>query len=254
MLEHIDMTNVLFLDIETVSGKATYTDMDETLQTLWKHKSRSILRQYEEEVTDEQGAETYTEKAGIFAEFGKIVCISVGIVVRNPQTKELSVRLKSFANRDEAVLLTEFNDMVEKHYNNPHKHFFCGHNLREFDIPYICRRILINQLPLPKILDIAGKKPWEVKYLLDTLEMWKFGDYKHYTSLKLLAAVFGFPSPKDDIDGSNVGRVFWEEDDLERIAVYCEKDVLAVVQLMLKYKRQPILEGEQIIHVGAPTT
>ena len=139
--------------------------------------------------------------------------------------------------------------MVEQYYNNPNKHFFCGHNLREFDIPYICRRMVIHQMKLPNSLDISGKKPWETKHLLDTLEMWKFGDYKHYTSLNLLTNLFGIPSPKDDIDGSEVGKVYWNEKDLARICVYCEKDVLAVVQLLLKYMRQPLLEEEQIIHV-----
>ena len=131
-----------------------------------------------------------------------------------------------------------------------HKSFFCGHNIREFDMPYICRRLLINQMALPTSLDIAGKKPWETKHFLDTLELWKFGDYKNYTSLNLLAAVFGFPTPKDDIDGSQVGRVFWEEDDLERIAVYCEKDVLAVIHLLMKYKRMPLIEEDKIVSVS----
>lgn len=249
MLNQLDIANVLFLDIETVSGKATYKELDENFQYLWKLKSKSILRKYDEELTEEEVDPLYPEKAGIYAEFGKIVCISVGIIVRNQEDKSLAVRLKSFASDDEAALLKDFSALVEQYYNNPHKHYFCGHNLREFDIPYICRRMLIHQLPLPRPFDISGKKPWETKYFLDTLEMWKFGDYKSYTSLKLLAACFGFPSPKDDIDGSEVGRVYWQEKDLERIAIYSEKDVLAVVQLLLKYMRQPILEGNQIVHV-----
>ncbi len=250
MLENLDIANVLFLDIETVSGKATFGELNEDFKKLWGLKSKQILRKYDEELTEEEIDELYPEKAGIYAEFGKIICISVGIIVRNQKTKSLAVRLKSFASDDEAELLTDFSQLVEQYYNSPHKHSFCGHNLREFDIPYICRRMLIHQLKLPNSLNIAGKKPWETKHLLDTLELWKFGDYKNYTSLKLLAACFGFPSPKDDIDGSEVGRVYWKENDLDRIARYCEKDVLAVVQLLLKYMRQPILEGEQIVHVG----
>jgi len=254
MLENLDIANVLFLDIETVSGYSTYEELNDDFKSLWKLKSRQILRKYDEELTAEEVAELYPEKAGIYAEFGKIICISVGIVVRNQNDKTLGLRLKSFASDDEAELLRDFSQLVEQYYNNPGKHFFCGHNLREFDVPYICRRMLIHQLKLPRSLDIAGKKPWETKHLLDTLELWKFGDYKNYTSLKLLAACFGFPSPKDDIDGSEVGRVYWKEDDLPRIATYCEKDVLAVVQLLLKYMRQPILTPNQIVHVGQPVS
>lgn len=249
MLEHLDVAKVLFLDIETVSGQADYAQLDDAFKKLWGLKSKQILRQYDEELEEDTISNLYPEKAGIFAEFGKIVCISVGIVVRDPSFKELSVRLKSFADDDEKVLLADFSKLVEQYYNNPAEHFFCGHNLREFDIPYICRRMVINQMKLPYALDISGKKPWETKHLLDTLEMWKFGDYKHYTSLNLLTHLFGIPSPKDDIDGSNVGRVYWEEKDLDRIAMYCEKDVLAVVQLLLKYMRQELLTDQQIIHV-----
>lgn len=248
MIDRLDIAHVLFLDIETVSGKPTYDDLDETFKELWKLKCRGILKKYDEEITEEEAAAAYLDKAGIFAEFGKIVCISVGIV-RRDKDKNLSVRLKSFANDDEKILLEEFSALVNQYYDNPTKHGFCGHNIREFDIPYICRRMVVNQLPFPNTLNLSGKKPWETKHLIDTLELWKFGDYKHYTSLKLLAAVLGFPSPKDDIDGSNVGRVYWEEQDLERIAVYCEKDVLATVQLYLRYRLMPLIEQEQVVHV-----
>lgn len=250
MFEKLDLTNVLFLDIETVSGTAKHEEMSEVMQDLWKIKSRQILRKKAEDMTEEEPPELYPERAGIFAEFGKIVCISVGIVVRDPASQELKVRLKSFASDDEKKLLQDFSELVSQYYNKTSVHYLCGHNLREFDVPYMCRRMVINKLPLPGPLDISGKKPWETKHLLDTLEMWKFGDYKNYTSLKLLCAIFGFPSPKDDIDGSEVGRVYWEENDLDRIARYCEKDVLAVVQLLLSYMRLPLLDGEQIIHVS----
>lgn len=250
MLETLNLTDVLYLDIETVSGAAFYEELDETFQYLWKHKCKSILRKYDEEITEEEADECYTDKAGIFAEFGKIVCISVGIMVYDKDEKKHKLRLKSYADDDEKKLLLEFAELVDKYYNNPTKHYLCGHNLKEFDVPYICRRMVIHQIKLPNMLDIGGKKPWETKYLLDTLEQWKFGDYKSYTSLKLLAACMGFPSPKDDIDGSEVGRVYWKEEDLKRIAVYCEKDVLAVVQLVLKMKRMDILEADQIKSVS----
>lgn len=249
MIDNVTIGNVLFLDIETVSNTHQLEELSPALQDLWGSKSKQILRKYDEELTGEEIAALYPEKAGIYAEFGKIVCISVGSVHRDKTTKELHLRLKSFASDDEAVLLKDFAELVKQHYNDPRKHLMCGHNIKEFDIPYICRRMVINSLPLPQPLNIAGKKPWETKHLLDTLELWKFGDYKHYTSLKLLAAILGFPSPKDDIDGSEVGRVYWEEKALPRIARYCEKDVLATVQLFLRYQRKPLLKEEQVTHV-----
>lgn len=249
MLKNINLGTILFLDIETVSGKRNFNELNEPLQQFWVKKSKSILRKYDEEITLEEAADTYTEKAGIYAEFGKIVCISVGFLVRSTDKTEWNVRLKSFANRDEKKLLEEFIDLVEQYYNNPNKSYFCGHNIKEFDMPYICRRILINGLTLPNSLDIAGKKPWETAHFLDTLTFWKFGDYKNYTSLSLLAAVFGFPTPKDDIDGSEVGKVFWEEDDLKRIAVYCEKDVLATIHLLFSYKGLSIVGEDKISSV-----
>ena len=251
MVEHLDLSKILFLDVECVSGKANYEELDDDLKYLWKLKSKFVLKKYDEEVTEEDAAAAYKEKAGIYAEFGKIVCISVGVMSRNPQTKEPFVRLKSFASENEKELLKDFSEMVIQYYSKIDTHFFCGHNIKEFDIPYICRRLLINQMPIPYAMDSRGKKPWETKNFLDTLELWKFGDYKNYTSLKLLCAVFGFPSPKDDIDGSEVGRVYWEENDLPRIAKYCEKDVLATVQLLLKYRRDDLLKEEQIIFVEA---
>lgn len=243
MLENIDLTKVLFLDIETVPMCATFGELDETFQGLWKHKSKSILKKYDEEISYDEAAQVF-DRAGIFAEFGKIICISVGFLTRHRETGAWLLRLKSFADDDEAKLLSEFSQLIGRHFTA-----ICGHNIKEFDIPYICRRLLVNQLPLPTLINIAGKKPWETKQLLDTLEYWKFGDNKAYTSLKLLAAVLGFPSPKDDIDGSEVAGVYWQQNDLPRIARYCEKDVAATVQLVLRLMRMPILEASQIISV-----
>jgi DNA polymerase elongation subunit (family B) len=146
-------------------------------------------------------------------------------------------------------LLEDFSLLLDKHFNNPEKFAVCGHNIKEFDVPYICRRMLINQLPLPRLFDISGKKPWETKHLIDTLELWKFGDHKNYTSLRLLTAIFDIPSPKEDIDGSQVGRVYWEDRDLDRIAAYCEKDVLATAQLYLRLHRLPVIQPEQVVTV-----
>ena len=245
MIESIDIANILFLDIECVSAHSSYDDLDETFQELWAIKSKNVLRR---EVSGEEIEQAYQDKAAIYAEFGKIICISVGIVVRDAD-QSLKVRLKSFSHLDEKQLLKDFCNLLNQHYKDPNKHYLCGHNIKEFDIPYICRRLVIHQLDFPALLQVTGKKPWEIKYLLDTMELWKFGDVKAYTSLKLLAAVLGFPSPKDDIDGSDVGRVYWEEQDIDRISLYCEKDVLATVQLFLRFRRMPILTPEQVHHV-----
>jgi DNA polymerase elongation subunit (family B) len=245
MLNYVDIVNVLFLDIETVSESRSYDDLTDEFKKLWKLKARGVLKKYDEEITDEEAADSYAERAGIFAEFGKICCISVGIVTRNKEG-EMKVRIKSYADHDERRVLEDFSKLLNLHFNNSKKHYFCGHNIKEFDIPYICRRMLIHQMEFPDLLDISGKKPWDLEYMLDTLTLWKFGDFKNYTALKVLTACFGIPSPKDDIDGSEVGKTYWELDDLERIAVYCEKDVLAVVHLLMKYKLMPLLEGDAV--------
>jgi predicted PolB exonuclease-like 3'-5' exonuclease len=248
MIDQIDIFNTLFLDIETVSEQPNFLDLSEDFRHFWMLKCKQLTKQYEDPINEETAADLYIEKAAIFAEFGKIVCISVGIVHRDSSGK-LVVRLKSFANASEKILLQQFLQLIEQHYSDVNKHYICGHNIKEFDIPYICRRMVINQLPFPNPLNLSGKRPWETKHLIDTLELWKFGDYKHYTSLNLLATVLNFPSPKGEMDGSQVGRVFWQQDDLEKIAVYCEKDVLATIQLFLRYKRLPILEEDQVICV-----
>ena len=200
--------------------------MTPALATAWREKAARLARV--DELSDEAAAAAYRDRAAIYAEFGKIVCISVGLMTGLAGAEEF--RVKSFADVDEAGLLREFAAMLT---GSPRIRHLCGHNVREFDLPYIGRRMLVHGMTLPPILDLRGKKPWEVKHVVDTMEMWTFGDRKHYTSLKLLAALFGVPSPKDDIDGSQVGRVFWEDDDLDRIAAYCEKDVAATANVFL---------------------
>lgn len=235
MLKNIENTNILFIDIETVPAGKNFIDLSEKMKLLWDKKSKYFR-------TEDQEAEDVYERAGIYAEFGKIICISAGYL-----NKERIFRIKSFYGDNEKILLTEFRSMLQKAYRGSDK-FLCAHNGKEFDYPYIARRMLINGIEIPDILDMAGKKPWEVKHL-DTLELWKFGDYKHYTSLELLTEVFNIPTPKDDIDGSMVAKVYWEENDLPGIVSYCEKDVLAVVQLFLKYKNEKPVKAENIISV-----
>jgi uncharacterized protein YprB with RNaseH-like and TPR domain len=232
----MDLSNILFLDIETVPQYERFEQAEETYQKLWEEKARFLLKH------EEDTPASVFERAGIYSEFGKIVCISVGMI--NQRGGERQLRVKSFSGDDERELLQSFGSMLDKFFSGD-QHLLCGHNGKEFDFPYIARRMLIQDVPVPRILDTAGKKPWEVKHL-DTMQMWKFGDYKHFTSLKLLAHVFGLPTPKDDIDGSQVAGVYWQEKNLERIVTYCEKDVVTLVQVYLKMNQLPILKESEI--------
>ncbi|HEV7231365.1 MAG TPA: 3'-5' exonuclease [Bacteroidia bacterium] len=234
MLKDIKTETILFLDIETVPAYPDYHNVPESFKKLWDHKARFVRKDKE---TDGP-AEVY-RSAGIYAEFGKIICISAGYLRGN------EFRIKSFSGHDEKALLEEFSKLVVKHFNKKDS-LLCAHNGKEFDFPFIGRRMLVHGLRIPQILDLAGKKPWEVK-LLDTMELWKFGDYKNFTSLMLLAAVFEIQTPKDDIDGSMVCRVYWEEKNLNRIITYCQKDVLTVAQILLKMKGQELLRPEQVV-------
>lgn len=232
MLENIDTSKILFLDVETVSQSADYDSLDEYTKLLWDEKSVRFQKE-----TDKSSSEVY-EKAAILAEFGKIICISIGYLFKSEGAEK--IRLKSFYSDDEKQLLIEFKQVLEKTFNTK-DHLLCAHNGKEFDFPYIARRILINGIKLPTVLDLAGKKPWEIQHI-DTMELWKFGDYKHYTSLKLLTYTFNIPTPKDDIDGSDVGKVYWIDKDIERIVKYCQKDVVAIIQLFRRY------QGKELIH------
>lgn len=236
MLEKIPLEKVLFLDIETVPQYYRFEELDPKGKELFDAKTRFL--QKDEKTT----GEVYDERAGIYAEFGKIVCISVGLVTETTTGKQ--IRLKSFYHTDEETLLKQFKSLLDDRYNTPF-HMLCGHNAKEFDFPYICRRMLIHGIKLPNVLDIAGKKPWEISHL-DTMELWKFGDFKAYTSLALLCHVFNIPTPKDDISGADVARVYYEEEDLERIKVYCEKDVAALIQLFLKMRGDALVEEAEI--------
>ena len=237
MLEKVKLEKILFLDIETVPQTYAYGDLDEKTKELFNQKNRFAQN-------DEKSYEMlYNEKGGILSEFGKIICISVGFVQENSLGR--TMRLKSFAHNDEETLLKQFKSLIETR-----DYLLCGHNSKEFDIPYICRRMLVNGISLPPSLDIAGKKPWEINHL-DTMDLWKFGDYKAYTSLALLCHIFHIPTPKDDISGADVARVYYEEKDLDRIRIYCEKDVIALIQLFLKMKGDSLISEGNIHSVSA---
>lgn len=230
-LNKIDLRKILFLDIETVPMVSSFGEMTERFQKLWTKKARFLIK-------EDETPESIFNRAGIYSEFGKIICISVGFIRENGDEREL--RLKSFASDDEKQLLVDFSQMIIKYFNSPN-HLLCGHNGKEFDFPYIARRMLVHSIPIPNILNLAGKKPWEVRHL-DTMELWKFGDYKHFTSLDLLAAIFDIPSPKDDIDGSQVAETYYVQKDLDRIVEYCEKDVKTLVNVFLRYRGDVIFE------------
>ncbi|NML20022.1 3'-5' exonuclease [Pseudoflavitalea sp. G-6-1-2] len=229
----IPLNNILFLDIETVSQYPTYDQVPEEWKELWTAKSAFLLRGKEDETV-----ESVYNKAAIYAEFGKIVCISCGLVQGNSEGKKLI--LKSFYGDDEQLILVRFCEMLKRWATDSNK-FLCAHNGKEFDFPYLCRRMIINNIIIPPILNTAGKKPWEVAHL-DTMDLWKFGDFKNYTSLNLLAHTLGIPTPKDDIDGKMVGDVYWREKDIHRIVTYCQKDVVTATQVFLRlHNEAPIL-------------
>ncbi|GAA3572903.1 3'-5' exonuclease [Snuella lapsa] len=237
MISKLNLENILFLDIETVPETQHFTDLDSTKKLLWEQKT-----QYQRK--DEFTPEEFYDRAGIWAEFGKIVCISVGHF--SFQAEDRTFRVTSF-HGDEIRLLKDFKNLLISHFSQT-KHLLCAHNGKEFDFPYIARRMIINNIELPYKLNLFGKKPWEVPHL-DTLELWKFGDYKAYTSLKLLTNVLGIPSPKDDIDGSEVYRVYYEEQDIDRIIIYCEKDTIAVAQILLRLRGDKLLTDDEIKHI-----
>ena len=238
MITKIPLENFLIIDIETVSEKKDYYSLSEDWQHLWQEK---VNRSLPENITVD---EYYPERAGVMAEFSKVVCISLGYF-----KKEMGVyqfRVKSFFSDNEKDLLVNFISTLDQ-LEAVHNHWsFTGHNIKEFDIPFLCRRLLINGLNIPVYLDFQNMKPWETN-MVDTFQYWRFGDYKNYTSLKLLAASLNVSSPKDDIDGSMVGHVYWHENDLQRIANYCQKDIVTVANIILRFKNLPLLTDDQVI-------
>lgn len=238
MADEIKLENILFIDIETVSIKSEYEELDDRMKMLWSKKAKTI-NGYE---TDPAGA--YKYKAGIFAEFSKVICIGLGYI--SLADGNIQLRTKVLINDDEKVLLTQFNELLETHYKDEKLFALCGHNIREFDIPFLCRRMIINDLPLPELLDIADKKPWEIQHI-DTFQLWKFGDYKNYTSLELLCAALDLPEWKTMMDGSDIAYVYWEEKNMKKIGEYCLEDVVAVARVYLKYKRLGKLRDDRIV-------
>ncbi|HLK28272.1 MAG TPA: ribonuclease H-like domain-containing protein [Puia sp.] len=231
------LNNILFLDIETTPQYSSFNELPDEWKQLWSHKASFLIKNPE---TD--SPETIYNRAGIYAEFGKIICISCGIISGYGENKK--ILLKSFYGDDEKETLLSFCEMLNRWAIEGNK-FLCAHNGKEFDFPYLCRRLIINGMNIPPILKISGKKPWEVPHL-DTMELWKFGDYKSFTSLNLLARTLHIATPKDDIDGSMVAEVYWKEHDLQRIANYCQKDVVTVAQVYLRLNGETLISSENI--------
>ncbi|HXU28277.1 MAG TPA: ribonuclease H-like domain-containing protein, partial [Bacteroidia bacterium] len=231
--------NLFLLDIETVSGVQNFNLLNDEWKELWTEK---ILKSLPTDITAE---EYYPKRAAILAEFAKVVCISTGYFKK--ENNEWQLRIKSFYSENEKDVLESFTRMLDQLHLKNSKWIFTGHNIKEFDIPFLSRRMLVNNIAIPSYIDFQNMKPWDTP-VLDTLHLWRFGDYKHYTSLKLLAATLGVPSPKDDIDGSKVGEVFWGEKNLERIAIYCQKDVATVANVLLRFKGLPLLTEQQIVY------
>jgi DNA polymerase elongation subunit (family B) len=233
---NLALENILVLDIETVRATATYEELSERLQAQWDRKSVFLSKDLD--LTPKQ---TYEDRGGIYAEFGKVITISAGFFTKIDG--EWNFRVRGLANDDEAALLADFSALLDKFDQT--KLMLCAHNGKEFDFPYLSRRMLVNNIPLPLSLNISGKKPWEVNHL-DTMELWKFGDRKNFTSLELLTTIFDIPSSKSDLDGSQVGAVYYEEHDLDKIATYCSQDVIVTAQLLLKLNQMPIISEEHI--------
>lgn len=231
------VNNILFLDIETVPQYSSYAELPEDWKLLWDHKASFLLKNKEDET-----AESIYPRAGIYAEFGKIICIGCGIISGSGENKKILI--KCFSGDDEKLLLFQFSEMLNKWSPDGAK-YLCAHNGKEFDFPYLCRRFVVNQIPIPSALQLSGKKPWEVNHI-DTLELWKFGDFKSYTSLNLLAHTLGVPTPKDDIDGSMVWEVYWKEKNLSRIVTYCQKDVITAAQIFLRMQGESLIKNENI--------
>jgi uncharacterized protein YprB with RNaseH-like and TPR domain len=233
------LLHLLFIDIETIPQQKDYSLLSPEWQQLWYEKITKTVPE------NESVENNYKLRAGILAEFGKIICISVGFLYEN-KAQKVCLKVKNIFNDDETTLLNEFINTVNMFFRQ-HNHFeFAGHNIREFDIPYLCRRMIANQLPLPPYLQLNNLKPWEIK-AVDTLQWWRFGDHKNYISLNLLANVLGVPSSKDDISGADVYRVYYEENNLLRIATYCGKDVAAVANIVLRFKGLQMVEEENIL-------
>lgn len=235
-MQNIRLEELILIDIETVSAQNQFHSLNNNWQQLWQEK---VIKMLPPNISIE---EMYEQKAGVMAEFSKIVCVSIGYFKKEPKWE---LRIKSFFGEEEKLVLQNFMNAVSQMHRVNDKWIFAGHNIKEFDIPFLCRRLLVNHFAIPDYLNFQNKKPWETN-IVDTFQYWRFGDYKNFTSLNLLAACLGIASPKDDMDGSMVGKIYWQEKDIERIATYCQKDIATVANIILRFKNMDLFTENQI--------
>jgi 3'-5' exonuclease len=239
-----NLRRILFLDIETATIVEHFSDLTPIFKEFWRTRSDRFLEAYNAPLTEDDISAYYNDKAAIYSEYSRVICISLGYLTNDED--EASFRVKSIYGTDERDVLGQFSELLSQHYYDPFSSFLCGHNIKEFDIPFLCRRYIINGLKLPNLLNISGLKPWQVHHLIDTLELWKFGDYKHYSSLDLLCATLGIESPKGEMSGKDVNGAFWEGR-LDEIVYYCEKDVVATARVYLRCIEKVPFSYEKIV-------
>jgi DNA polymerase elongation subunit (family B) len=271
MLNSKPINKVLWFDIEAVPEKASFFELTPKKQELfksrfkkdWEAMGADPQRHFIKEmitaastVTPVEAVETlvdnkmiealYNNKAPLHPEFGKIVCISIGYIdgeipekIEDKPEVELKLKLKSFYGHDEVKLLQDFLNATKSAITNavnPTYHL-CGHNIMNYDVPFIAKRFIINGLKLPAMFDLDGKKEWNLPYFIDTRNVWKFNVYDSNCSLDLLCNLFDVESSKEGgISGKDVRDVFYIENDVQKIAMYCEEDVRALAQVYLKMK------------------
>lgn len=239
-MELWQLDKILFIDIETVSEYKSLEEVEEAKQKLWEHKAKFLAN------NNETSSELYESRASIYAEFGKIICIGFGYFKN--ENEQLIFKVKAFEENDEKALLQSFHTMIMQYFNDSRKYVFCGHNIKEFDLPYICRRMLIHGLPVPDVMETRNKKAYEIAHI-DTMQLWKFGDYKNFTSLDLLANVLQVPSSKNDISGADVGSVYWLENNIKRIVEYCQRDVVTTARVYQRLCSLPMIQDSQVQYV-----
>ncbi len=238
-----ELKQMVFIDIETIRGKKTYNDViteNPALDDYWQTKHTQIR---EKEPLSyghiEDSAEMYEKMAALYPEWGQIVCISIGQIKFDEDGNPIKFTTKSFSGLYEKILLEEFNETASKIMSKYPRMQWVGHNIKGFDMPYIIKRSLINGVRVPNVFHLQKQKPWESQ-LIDTNDVWKFNGWNG-ARLGLLTEILNIPSPKQDMDGKMVSDVFWEDGDLNRISEYCEMDINATANVMLRISGMDII-------------
>lgn len=244
-----------FVDTETIPGYKDFNDMPEELARMYERKFGHELANNDPDKFD-NFEDHYRARAALYPEFGKIVCLVIGVIFVDDKDKQEKLKLKTLCGRHEDKLLAEAAPIIDKFDS------LVGHNSKEFDFPYLCKRFYVHGIQLPQILNIAGKKPWEVS-LIDTMELWRFGSFKGSTSLELFAHCLGLPSPKQDMTGADVAKVYYEMFDhmkdgelpfeaesaaIQKIGKYCQGDVVTLANCYRKLKYQSVIASENVIY------